>query len=139
MPLSMRSFTRLCWDIFPDKLNIGMENLNKDNIAARLAEGGVGSGLVEELTGLLDACEFARYSPDSGSEAMTVHYNQAVKVISSIDSIMKSHKKSPSAAGTALSVLLLMAMPSVSEAANDSYLYSLWNRGVETYGAGQWQ
>ena len=122
-----------------DKLNIGMENLNKDNIAARLAEGGVGSGLVEELTGLLDACEFARYSPDSGSEAMTVHYNQAVKVISSIDSIMKSHKKSPSAAGTALSVLLLMAMPSVSEAANDSYLDSLWNRGVETYGAGQWQ
>ncbi|MGM9737973.1 MAG: BatD family protein [Candidatus Cryptobacteroides sp.] len=122
-----------------DKLNIGAEELNKDNIASRLSDGGVDQTLVEEFVGLLDACEFARYSPESGNEAMSVHYNQAVKVISSIDSIMKSHRKAPAASGAALLIAALMAMPYAADAEGTEYLDSLWRRGVDAYTAGQFQ
>lgn len=122
-----------------DKLNIGAEELNKDNIASRLSDGGVDQTLVEEFVGLLDACEFARYSPESGNEAMSVHYNQAVKVISSIDSIMKSHRKAPAVSGAALLIAALMVMPDAADAEGTEYLDSLWRRGVDAYTAGQFQ
>ena len=41
---------------------------------------------VADLSDILDACEYARYAPASGSEAMEKHYEQAVKVISEIES-----------------------------------------------------
>ena len=123
-----------------DKLNIGAEELSKDNIAVRLSAGGVEQPLVEEFVGLLDACEFARYSPESGNEAMGVHYNQAVKVISSIDSTMKSHRKTTQAAsGAALLVAALLALPYSVDARETEYLDSLWHRGVEAYTDGQFQ
>ena len=56
-----------------DKLNIGVEDLNKENISSRLLEGGVAQELVDSYISLVDACEYARYSPDSGNEAMTTH------------------------------------------------------------------
>ena len=71
-----------------DKMNIGAEDLSKENIAAMLKEAGVAEDLSAQFVALLDACEFARYSPDGGNEAMNTHYNEAVKVISSIDSVM---------------------------------------------------
>ena len=42
--------------------------------------------MIQELSDILDACEYARYAPASGSEAMEKHYQQAVKVISEIES-----------------------------------------------------
>ena len=42
--------------------------------------------MIQELYDILDACEYARYAPASGSEAMEKHYQQAVKVISQIES-----------------------------------------------------
>ena len=70
-------------------------DLNKDNIAQALLAGGVPQDQADAFTGLLDACEFARYSPDAGHEAMDAHYQEALKVISAIDSKMK-HKPSVS-------------------------------------------
>ena len=121
-----------------DKLNIGAENLNKENIVARLLESNVPQELADEFASLLDSCEFARYSPDGGNEAMNTHYNEAVKVISSIDSIMKNSKKGASSATAALVIAVLLAIPSVSEAADTSSLDSLWTKGVEAYTSGNW-
>ena len=121
-----------------DKLNIGAENLNKENIVARLLESNVPQELADEFASLLDSCEFARYSPDGGNEAMNTHYNEAVKVISSIDSIMKNSKKGASSATAVLVTAVLLAIPSVSEAADTSSLDSLWTNGVEAYTSGNW-
>ena len=123
-----------------DKLNIGVEDLNKDNISARLVEGGVAQELVDSFINLVDACEYARYSPDSGNEAMTTHYNEAVRIISSIDSTMKSHKKTQAAYGAMALIALMLALPSVMRAENQNALLdSLWLNGVAAYSDGRWE
>lgn len=88
-----------------DKLNMDQADLNKDNIAQALLAGGVPQDQTDAFTGLLDACEFARYAPDAGHEAMDAHYQEALKVISSIDAKMKHKSVTPS---RTLSVLVFL-------------------------------
>lgn len=121
-----------------DKMNIGAEDLSKENIAAMLKEAGVAEDLSAQFVALLDACEFARYSPDGGNEAMNTHYNEAVKVISSIDSVMKTHKKNTSAAKAMILIMSMLMMPGLTHAENTAYLDSLWSKGVQAYTDGRW-
>lgn len=121
-----------------DKLNMSVEDLNKENIAERLAEGGVSKEVSDKFTGLLDACDFARYSPDAGHEAMNSHYESAVEAISSIDSQMKVRKRGVSGGTVAVIVAALLTLPTFGAKADD-YLDSLWTSGVEAYQAGRWQ
>ena len=72
-----------------DKLAMDMADQNKENISASLVAGGVPESVAQDFTGLLDACEFARYSPDAGHEAMNAHYEKAVSTITAIDASMK--------------------------------------------------
>lgn len=121
-----------------DKMNIGAEDLSKENIAAMLKEAGVAEDLSAQFVALLDACEFARYSPDGGNEAMNTHYNEAVKVISSIDSVMKTHKKNTSAVKAMILIMSMLMIPGLTHAENTAYLDSLWNKGVQAYTDGRW-
>ena len=121
-----------------DKMNIGAEDLSKENIAAMLKEAGVAEELSAQFVALLDACEFARYSPDGGNEAMNTHYNEAVKVISSIDSVMKTHKKNTSAAKAMILIMSMLMIPGLTHAENTAYLDSLWSKGVQAYTDGRW-
>ena len=121
-----------------DKLNMDFADMSKENIAEVLKSRGVNEGLASEFTGLLDACEFARYSPDSGHEAMSAHYESALNVISSIDSSMRVKTKN-TVAGTAAAALLLMSVPWTADAAAVDYPDSLWAAGTEAYAAGQWK
>ena len=116
-----------------DKLNMDMAEQSRDNIAAALRERGAGESLTEEFTGLIEACEFARYSPDAGHDAMNAHYDTAVKVISSIDSGLKAGKNN--AAKSAVSLVLLLLTLS---AGAQSYPDSLWRSGTEAYKEGRW-
>ena len=90
-----------------DKLSMDMSELSKENIAAALTEGGVSEETTKAFTDLLDSCEFARYSPDAGHDAMQTHYDGAVKVISDIDSSYRTHHRSRNGAGAAVIALLL--------------------------------
>lgn len=119
-----------------DKLNIPVSELSRDRIADAFREENVDGSLAETFIGILDACEFARYAPDSGHDAMAAHYASAVDVISSIDSNMKG-KKSSSKAYMAV-MLLAMLMPFAASAQNDSYVDSLWNAANASYAAGNW-
>ena len=128
-----------------DKLNIAVADFSKDTVAQQLAENGISEDLAGEFVGLIDACEFARYSPDAGHDAMEAHYQNAVKVISSIESDMKkktSDTRRPSgkgkAAGAALAAAALLAVQMPAESAETQYIDSLWNKATEAYSAGQW-
>lgn len=129
-----------------DKLNIAVADFSKDTVAQQLAENGITGDLAGEFVGLIDACEFARYSPDAGHSAMEAHYQTAVKVISSIESNMKGKRPSDSgrssgnrkAAGAAVVAAILLALPSSVSAHDTGYIDSLWNRATESYSAGQW-
>lgn len=68
-----------------DKLNMPVSELSKDNICETLMNKNILKEHIDAFVGLLDACEFARYSPSSGYDAMEAHYKQAVEVISSMD------------------------------------------------------
>ena len=119
-----------------DKLSMDMAEQNKENIGEALREGGVSAETADGFTALLDACEYARYSPDAGHEAMAAHYDQAVALITTIDSSMK---KTPSPKHALTSSLLLLLVGSFSlQAAPLSYPDSLWRSGVEAYTAGDY-
>ncbi len=119
-----------------DKLSMDMAEQNKENISAALMSRGVPEETAAGFVGLLDACEFARYSPDAGHDAMQTHYEQAVSLITSIDSSMKKSSVS-GASASALAVLLLL-LPFAAQAAGTSYPDSLWHAGVEAYSAGDY-
>ena len=69
-----------------DKLMLPVTDLTRERIGEELRSRGKDEAVIQELYDILDACEYARYAPASGSEAMEKHYQQAVKVISQIES-----------------------------------------------------
>ena len=121
-----------------DKLNLDATDLSKENISARLVENGVAESLATEFTGLLDACEFARYAPDAGHEAMNTHYEQAVSVISAIDDSMRRAPRKPGAGAAALLALFLLLPAHFASAQQVDYADSLWTAGVAAYSDGDW-
>ena len=119
-----------------DKLNLDATDLSKENISAKLVENGVAEGLAADFIGLLDACEFARYAPDAGHDAMNTHYEKAVSVISAIDESMKRVPRKGAAA--ALLTLLLLLPAHFASAQQGAYADSLWTAGVSAYSDGDW-
>ena len=118
-----------------DKLAMDMADQNKDNIQASLIAHGVPESVAAGFTGLLDACEEARYAPDAGHQAMNDHYEKAVSTITAIDDSMK---KSNSHSGAALLAALLLTLPIGLRAQEVSYPDSLFRAGVEAYTAGDY-
>ena len=118
-----------------DKLNMDMSEISKDNIASALTDGGVGDERTKAFTDLLDACEFARYSPDGGNEAMRSHYDEALKVISSIDS--EFHSGGKWARKTVSVIVLLLSVGFSAHNVQAKDLDSLWVSGVQAYSDGR--
>ena len=119
-----------------DKLNVPVAELSKERITEILSSGGVPDDLIQSFVGLIDACEFARYSPSTGNEAMTAHYEAALDAISSIDSNMKSSKSISKSKMMMLALLLLVPMSSY---ANVDYPDSLWNAANQAYSEARWE
>lgn len=117
-----------------DKLNIPSAELSRDRMTEALSLGGVAPSLVETFISILDACEYARYAPSTGNEAMAAHYDSALNVISSIDSDMKTRKN----AGKAALSFILLLLPFAADASNDVYVDSLWNSANQAYMEGRW-
>ncbi len=121
-----------------DKLNISASELSKEQISSHLSAEGVPAETIDGFTSLIDECEFARYSPDAGHDAMARHYESAVKTISSIESDMKGKKKTGRSA-CMLAVLLMMSVSVTGYAAEkDVYIDSLWNKATAAYTEGLW-
>ena len=118
-----------------DKLNMPVAELSRDRISETLKTENVQQEHIDTFISILDACEFARYSPSSGHEAMEAHYTSALDVISSIDSSMKSRRNG---GRQTVLLLLLMMMPFAAQAGNDAYVDSLWTSANEAYAQGLW-
>ena len=118
-----------------DKLTIPVAELSRDRIADALKEGNVPEEYINTFIDILDACEFARYSPSTGNDAMSAHYEAAAEVISAIDTSMKTKR---SGVKPAMLVIMLMLMPLASYAHEDAYVDSLWNAANAAYAEGQW-
>ena len=122
-----------------DKLNMDISDMSKENISVRLVEGGVSEALASDYIALLNACEYARYAPSEGGEAMTAEYEKAVKVISEIDESMNRKRRTAGHTGAAAAIAALLALvPAGLDAAEVSPADSLWTAGVQAYEQGDW-
>lgn len=127
-----------------DKLGMDAADMSRENINRKLQDADASEAVAEEFCRLLDDCEYARYAPAAGQEAMSAKYDKAVAVVSEIDSSMK---KKPSARG-ALAVLAMLLLPWAATSASlpdpasscpapTGHLTanpdSLWTAGVDAY------
>ena len=121
-----------------DKLGLDMADMSRERVSEALRAAGATESHAASLTELLDACEYARYAPDAGHEAMDAHYQSALEAIASLENDMK-HKPSVSAPGLLLGLILLVSPFTLHAApAGEAPLDSLWTAGVDAYAAGQW-
>ncbi len=73
------------WGYLSDKLNIPAAELNRSSVVTVLKEKGVSEDDIASLTGILDNCEYERYSPSaSGTEASAI-YDSASGFIRSVE------------------------------------------------------
>lgn len=77
------------WGYTSDKLNLPLENLNKENITEILLGKGTEQELVNEFIDILNTCEFAQYSPSSGSSEMVYLYQKSMETITKLEKTIK--------------------------------------------------
>ena len=77
------------WSYLSDKLSIPVSAINKEKVAVVLEERGVDKVLLNQLTNILNTCEFARFAPGSGQQEMGNLYEETIQVISDIEGVIK--------------------------------------------------
>ena len=75
---------RAAWTYLSDRLSIPTAELNKDNIAAILANKQVADDLIQQVRHVLSTAEFARYAP-TGENAMENLYNETATLINNLE------------------------------------------------------
>ncbi|MFA7115721.1 MAG: BatD family protein [Bacteroidales bacterium] len=71
-------------DYIADKLMLPVVNLNHETIETELKKKGNKDEDIKSLFDLIETCEYARYAPSTGYEAMDQHYKEAVRIISTL-------------------------------------------------------
>ena len=119
-----------------DKLTIPAADLSKERIAEAFAERGVERSLSDRLLHILDACDFARYAPDTELSEREDLYNEALNVISELEGQVKHTKSNASLhKGAALIAILLCLGSLTAFAAEDSR----WEEAATAYTAADYE
>lgn len=80
---------RALWGYVGYKLNIPVEQLNRDNITEKLQGHEVDDAIIGKFISALDTCEFERYAPGDASGNMEKTFNSAMTAIEEIEEVMK--------------------------------------------------
>lgn len=80
---------RALWGYVGYKLNIPVEQLNRDNITEKLQSHQVDDATIGKFISALDTCEFERYAPGDASGNMEKTFNSAMTAIEEIEEVMK--------------------------------------------------
>ena len=83
------SILKSFWGYLSDKLGIPVADLSKESASAQLLKRSVEQSLIDEFVDIIEQCEFARFSPNSGNEARHEFYKQAESVISRMEKQIK--------------------------------------------------
>lgn len=82
------------WGYVSDKLKMPNSELNRENVSDELEKAGVDSKEIDRLINLLDRCEFAKYSPESGTDGLRNVYDEGAEVINELEDAFKARKQS---------------------------------------------
>lgn len=80
------------WGYLSDKLKMPTSELMRDNIKSVLEAKDIPKENISYLLEILDKCEFAKYSPESGKAAMNEVYDSAIDAINSLEKSFKNHR-----------------------------------------------
>lgn len=73
------------WGYLSDKLSIPVSDLTRTNAIISLKEKGISDEHINNLTSILDICEFARFSPSSSETDITDIYNGTMQFIRTVE------------------------------------------------------
>ena len=118
-----------------DKLAIPSADLSKDRISETLASYGVETSLTDRLLHIIDACEFARYAPDTAQAEKEDLYNESLNVISELEDKVKKNisKKNVKAVVALIAILLSAGLQSFAQDFG-----KMWKEAGEQYTAGEY-
>ncbi len=87
--------SRALYGYLSDRLFMQVADLSKDFIEATLERFGVSASTRQELSAIIDSCEFARYAPASASGNLQQIYDQSILLITKLENeITKAGKLS---------------------------------------------
>jgi hypothetical protein len=77
--------SRALWGYAADKLGIPPAELSKDAARSSLEQRGVAAEHISGLVTMIEQCDFARFAPSAQTSEMDTVYNEAEKLISTIE------------------------------------------------------
>lgn len=83
------SVLKAFWGYLSDKLGIPLANLRRETAVEALENRKVDPSLISEFLAVADQCEYARFAPAEGTQAMKELYDQAVEVITQLEKQIK--------------------------------------------------
>lgn len=84
---------RTVWTYLSHRVHIPASQLDKNNIAAILAQNGVSAAAIEQLLSIIASCEIALFAPSAGSVNMNQIYQNSVQAITQVENELNLHKE----------------------------------------------
>lgn len=77
------------WTYLSDKLSIPVATLTKNNVELELENHSVSKEIVNQFIAILNACEYARYAPNSGQHEMGNLFDETIQAIGDLEDVYK--------------------------------------------------
>lgn len=77
------------WTYLSDKLTIPVSELTKERVQDELAIKHIDAALTNKFIDMLNTCEYARFAPNTGQQAMGNLYDEAIQAISELENVIK--------------------------------------------------
>ncbi|MDE6295210.1 MAG: BatD family protein [Muribaculaceae bacterium] len=84
------------WGYLGDKLRIPVSELNRQNVQQHLENKGISEEARAALVGLLDDCEFAKYSPSEATSDMQSVYDRGINILNTLEEGFKQSARTES-------------------------------------------
>lgn len=81
--------SKALWGYLSDKFTISLSELSIDMVQLVLKDKNISEDILLQLNSILNDCEFARFAPVDNTDGMKDIYNQAIDIISKIESGLK--------------------------------------------------
>lgn len=81
--------SKALWGYLSDKFNISLSVLSMELIQEKLSEKSVEKEYIDEISRIIEHCEYARYAPAGEQHEMAELYDSAIKIISKIEKSLK--------------------------------------------------
>ena len=81
--------SKALWGYLADKFAIDLSDLSMDKVKLNLQQKDVPEDQIIEITGLIQRCEFARYTPSDENKGIEDVYTRSIDVISRIEKTLK--------------------------------------------------